>query len=971
MNQHISSCPGWRSGRQVSLRKQCEEILARRKIARASQWAEIAARVENEKTRGALCDAASTHTRSRSNAEWLGDFDTELNAILARGKEASAWVRERLLFEDMDRASWFSAAGVSSLEASGRVQRLLERHAEMHQAEACNNKVLYLPGAIWKYYFEAAPKPCINGMNDAATPTAGEATRSRTSWGSVRLSGVTIVLRYAAAFLLVRRWVALHRCGRSRASRYSRLPRDVAALGRMEFSGVFAYAVGGARAVEDTTVLNVLQCMKVNDEMFDLCAALFDSALAGAHSAQEAEWKAYVMARTCSRAAAGLQAFHASWDSLQHGLDLLLSEARREGVEPRQLFSQSFVQIAGCAMNAVAKTVGEKLQSSLVCLAAVAVAPVPGSSEMWLATTTMMLGSRQHVVYEHPRDAETDTILDQFQCRSSKATRTMGVASALARLAAGSAGISRQLSCSALAMVRFGTRLPIPEDTRSVEHRNGTRKKRFFQVAPEPKDKRARPENVSSTEQDVNMQQADLLMSVWVDSDDQLSLEDFWFATEVMGATLSVDRVLKAVKHLPHVLAAAALRCSTDLTAHLEKGEGVEAAALPTDQSKEEKFARNQAFLVLHGRLQAILDGAMQGLRPAPSLEWLSTVAHFYGSLRPGPPLPRHVLEDCADLALKGDEAKELGALSLVAKGCALSGALGRHPIYGRVAHDAALALEAGTPPPARTVHDIALALSLLGPWDAQIDKAVQRFRQALVPLDRSVQSTQVDSCGASSMAGQRNGENKENQDTFYISVDASVASVAVVDGHGRRGAILSAAGRDALADLLRRMKSCSAEELAQGILLVDAELLIHEKAEPELSGATCAVMRIEGISQPKRRLLLAHLGDCGAVLGRCSKGTNGSSGTPSWSTRRLTEDHRPGERLEAARLIAAGGRVQKMPPPPQAQVDPANMGPPRLWHRQQGNAPGLAMSRGLGDALGKACGLSPEATTLEMELNE
>ena len=25
------------------------------------------------------------------------------------------------------------------------------------------------------------------------------------------------------------------------------------------------------------------------------------------------------------------------------------------------------------------------------------------------------------MVYEHPRDADTDTILDQFQCRSSKA----------------------------------------------------------------------------------------------------------------------------------------------------------------------------------------------------------------------------------------------------------------------------------------------------------------------------------------------------------------------------------------------------------------------------------------------------------------------------------------------------------------------------------------------------------------------
>eukprot|EP00913_Durusdinium_trenchii_P015988 g15025.t1 len=175
----------------VSLRKQCEEILARRKI-------------------------------------WLGDFDTELNAILARGKE----VRERLLFEDMDRASWFSAAGVSSLE----VQRLLERHAEMHQ-------------------------------------------------------------------------------------RAARLARQLKLLSR------------------------------------------------------------------------GLQ---------QQGA---LSSRSHMTRHRRRAFQ--------------AKTVGEKLQSSLVCLAAVAVAPVPGSSEMmWLDKDQAW----QHVVYEHPRDAETDTILDQFQCRSSKAT---------------------------------------------------------------------------------------------------------------------------------------------------------------------------------------------------------------------------------------------------------------------------------------------------------------------------------------------------------------------------------------------------------------------------------------------------------------------------------------------------------------------------------------------------------------------
>jgi len=76
-----------------------------------------------------------------------------------------------------------------------------------------------------------------------------------------------------------------------------------------------------------------------------------------------------------------------------------------------------------------ARSLGEKLQSSLVCLAAVAVAPVPGSSEMWLATTTMMWLDKeqawQHVVYEHPRDADTETILSQFQCTSSKARQAL------------------------------------------------------------------------------------------------------------------------------------------------------------------------------------------------------------------------------------------------------------------------------------------------------------------------------------------------------------------------------------------------------------------------------------------------------------------------------------------------------------------------------------------------------------------
>lgn len=178
----------------VGLRKQCEEVVARREM-------------------------------------WLGDFDSELRAILARGQE----LRERLLFEDVDRAGWFSASGVSPIE----VQRLLERHLDMHQ-------------------------------------------------------------------------------------RAARLARQLKLL---------------TRALQQQ----------------------------GAVSSR------------------------------------------------RRAFA--------------AKSMGEKLQSSLVCLAAVAVAPVPGSSEMWLATTTMMWLDKdqawQHVVYEHPRDTDSETILHQFQCTSSKARQAL------------------------------------------------------------------------------------------------------------------------------------------------------------------------------------------------------------------------------------------------------------------------------------------------------------------------------------------------------------------------------------------------------------------------------------------------------------------------------------------------------------------------------------------------------------------
>ena len=505
-----------------------------------------------------------------------------------------------------------------------------------------------------------------------------------------------------------------------------------------------------------------------------------------------------------------------------------------------------------------------------------------------------------------------------------------------------------------------------------------TRKKRLI-LAPEPKDKRPRPENPSLGPSKDGcarrlecLGQLDTLVLALVEPPN-ISLQELWLGVQAAGDHFSAETAAKVLERLPQLLAAAALKAlGLELAAHLEKGAGVEVASLPTEKASEDNLI-NEAFLVLHNKVEANLDAAMQTLIPMPSLEWLATVAVFYGTLRPSP-LPRHILEDCADLAYKLErkhEPKELAHLSRIAKGAALSGTLGRHQIYGLVTDLAAQAIQAGKPPSAEILHDISLALSLLQPWDPEIQNAVSRYREALAQPECSAQSTQVNFMGAASMAGQRNGDAKENQDTFYTSMDGSVACVAVVDGHGRRGAVLSAAARDSIAVAMKRMKIGSSTELAKAVLWVDSELLIHQKAELELSGATCVVMRIDGMGEPKRRLSLVHLGDCGAVLGRMKTHNGGSNGVNSWSTQRLKIDHRPGEDNEAARLIAAGGRVQKMPVPAGHQLDPANMGPPRLWHRQRGQAPGLAMSRGLGDALGKACGLSPQAAMLEMTLTE
>merc|ERR1712113_1243472 len=88
------------------------------------------------------------------------------------------------------------------------------------------------------------------------------------------------------------------------------------------------------------------------------------------------------------------------------------------------------------------------------------------------------------------------------------------------------------------------------------------------------------------------------------------------------------------------------------------------------------------------------------------------------------------------------------------------------------------------------------------------------------------------------------------------------------------------------------------------------------------------------------------------------------------WKPIRLTKDHLARDPEEALRIAAAGGVVKRLKHVNgEGATDHTGLGLPRLYSRLFDGLPGLAVSRGLGDALGKSSGFSAEAQRLEADL--
>ena len=146
-------------------------------------------------------------------------------------------------------------------------------------------------------------------------------------------------------------------------------------------------------------------------------------------------------------------------------------------------------------------------------------------------------------------------------------------------------------------------------------------------------------------------------------------------------------------------------------------------------------------------------------------------------------------------------------------------------------------------------------------------------------------------------------------------------------------------------------------------------------------SGSTGVLVAIVGSS-----IYSASVGDSRAVIGTTSppqvlpapqanlgeerkvleevKMRRGSKTNPLIQPVQLTKDQKPEDPEEFERILKSGGRVQRL-----FDSNGTRIGPYRVWESSS-NAPGLAMSRSIGDAIGKKIGVIATPILSKYDLN-
>lgn len=200
---------------------------------------------------------------------------------------------------------------------------------------------------------------------------------------------------------------------------------------------------------------------------------------------------------------------------------------------------------------------------------------------------------------------------------------------------------------------------------------------------------------------------------------------------------------------------------------------------------------------------------------------------------------------------------------------------------------------------------------------------------------------------GAYTMAGTNAfGHQKTNQDSFLLkeesASDKKVYTFGVFDGHGLQGHLVSEGIKNYLSNCNYEQYTSKQKILS---LFISLSKYIESSKSFDIfcSGSTAVVVHVT-----KEKIICANCGDSRAILIK----DNGIG--------KLSRDHKPELNDEKKRIIAAGGRVDRI----------YGLGPFRVWFKDA-DYPGLAMSRSIGDTLAHRIGVSNVPEIIEFNIQK
>jgi len=194
------------------------------------------------------------------------------------------------------------------------------------------------------------------------------------------------------------------------------------------------------------------------------------------------------------------------------------------------------------------------------------------------------------------------------------------------------------------------------------------------------------------------------------------------------------------------------------------------------------------------------------------------------------------------------------------------------------------------------------------------------------------------------------------NQDDIFILVNSNFALIGVFDGHGTNGHYCSYVIQQMLPRLILTNTNFNTDfQRAFNESFVYANDALKEISSRQknftitTSGTTATIICIKD-----KQIYVANVGDSRAILAK--RFDNSTNNLISYS---LTKDHNFEDQYEEERILQAGGEIRA----------DEGIGTLRFYCKDK-NYPGLAMSRSIGDTLGKIHGIICEPNIEQIEIN-